>query len=247
MEDLFLSEDFERHKIVVPGETIVEGPKFRPGFGTYKENDNIIASIVGFSEIRGNNNVLVVPFSGPYIPKIGDVVIGKIVNTSIVSWKVEIYSPYTASLHVSNVLDRPFNPLKDNIKSFFDVGDVIVGEIIAFNRTRDPVISIRGKGYGKLRGGKIINIASAKIPRLIGRKGSMINLIKEATRSQIIVGQNGLVWILTKNLEDETLLIKLIKKIENEAHTSGLTDRIKILIENEKKVRKVKLQEIYEF
>ncbi|MHA1298778.1 MAG: exosome complex RNA-binding protein Rrp4 [Candidatus Helarchaeota archaeon] len=233
-----MSENFERHKIVVPGEVIIEGPKFKAGFGTYKQNNEIIAAVVGFSDIRGNNNVYVVPFSGPYVPKVGDVVIGKIVNTSIVSWKVEINSPYTASLHVSNVLDRPFNPLKDNIKNYFDIGDTIVGEIIAFNRTRDPVISIRGKGYGKLRGGKIINIASAKIPRLIGRKGSMINLIKDATRSQIIVGQNGLVWLNTKTIEDEKLLIKIIRKIEREAHTSGLTDRIKLLIDNERKKKK---------
>ncbi|MFX0132832.1 MAG: exosome complex RNA-binding protein Rrp4 [Candidatus Hodarchaeota archaeon] len=231
------SDGFERHRIVVPGELIVEGSKYRAGFGTYKEDDKLFASVIGFSEIRGNNNVYVVPFSGPYIPKVGDVIIGKIINTSIVSWKVDIDSPYTASLHVSNVIDRTFNPLKDNIRNYFDVGHIIVGEIIAFNRTRDPVISIRGKGYGKLRGGKIIKIASAKIPRLIGRKGSMINLIKEATKSQIVVGQNGLVWLNTKNLEDEKLLIKIIRKIEQEAHTSGLTDRVKLLIENEKKER----------
>jgi len=233
-----LSESFEKHKIVVPGELIVEGSKFKAGFGTYKENNEIIASIIGFSEIRGNNNVSVVPFGGPYIPKVGDVVIGKIISTSIVSWKVEINSPYSASLHISNVIDRPFNPLKDNIKNYFDVGQTIVGEIIAFNRTRDPVLSIRGKGYGKLRGGKIINIASAKIPRLIGRKGSMINLIKDATKSQVIVGQNGWVWINPKTIENEILLIKIIKKIEREAHTSGLTDRIKLLIEEGKKNKK---------
>lgn len=238
MEAFFLSdksENYERHKIVVPGEIIVEGSKYKAGFGTFKENDKIIASITGFSGLKGSNHVFITPFSGPYIPKVGDVVIGKIVNTSIVNWKVEINSPYSATLHISNVLDRSFNPLKDNIKNYYDVGDTIIGEIIAFNRTRDPVISVRGKGYGKLKGGKLINIASAKIPRLIGRKGSMINMIKEATRSQIMVGQNGLIWIVTKSSVDENLLIKIIKTIEREAHTSGLTDRIKILIETEKK------------
>ena len=69
------SESFERHRIVVPGELIVEGPKYKAGFGTYKEDDKLFASIIGFSEIRGGNNVFVVPFSGPYIPKVGDVVI----------------------------------------------------------------------------------------------------------------------------------------------------------------------------
>ena len=79
-------DSFERHRIVVPGELIVEGSKYRAGFGTYKEEDKLFASVIGFSEIKGNNNVYVVPFSGPYIPKVGDIVIGKIINTSIVSW-----------------------------------------------------------------------------------------------------------------------------------------------------------------
>ena len=163
----------------------------------------------------------------------GDIVIGKIIATTIVSWKIETNSAFTATLHASSVLDRSFNPVKDDIRKYFDIGDVIASEVIAFNRTRDPVLSIKGRGLGKLRGGRIVEIIPAKVPRLIGRKGSMINLIKNETNSRIVIGQNGRVWVQAKNIETELLIVRLIRKIEKESHTSGLTDRIKEQIEEE--------------
>jgi len=166
---------------------------------------------------------------------VGDLVIGKVINTTIVSWKVDINSAYTATLHATTVLDRSFNPLKDDIRRHFDIGDVLAAEISAFNRTRDPVLSLKGRGLGKLRGGRIIEIIPAKVPRLIGRKGSMINLIKTETNCRLIIGQNGRIWVSGRNLESELLIEKIIRKIEREAHTSGLTDRVKELIRKEMK------------
>jgi exosome complex component RRP4 len=166
---------------------------------------------------------------------VGDIIIGKIINTTIVSWKIETNSAFTATLHASSVMNRSFNPTKDDIRRHFDIGDIIAAEIIAFNRTRDPVLSIKGRGLGRLRGGRIIEILPAKVPRLIGRKGSMINLIKQATNSNMVIGQNGRVWVQSKNIETELLIEKLIRKIEKESHTSGLTDRIKEVIEEELK------------
>ena len=64
------------------------------------------------------------------------------------------------------------------------------------------------------------------MPRLIGKKGSMINMIKDKTGCKIVVGQNGLVWVKGKQ-EMEQIVKDTIKLIEKEAHTSGLTDRIK--------------------
>ena len=165
----------------------------------------------------------------------GDIVIGKIINTTIVSWKIETNSAFTATLHASSVMNRSFNPTKDDIRRHFDIGDIIAAEVIAFNRTRDPVLSIKGRGLGRLRGGRIIEILPAKVPRLIGRKGSMINLIKTETNSNIIIGQNGRVWVQSKDIETELLIERLIRKIEKESHTSGLTDRIKEVIEEELK------------
>ena len=230
-----MEEDFKKRRIVVPGEVLGDAAQYKSGWGTFVDKDNnIVAQIIGLTDLR-NRTIYIVPFSGPYRPKVGDLVIGKVVNTSIVSWKIDINSPYGASLHASNVLNRSFNPLKDDIRKYFDIGDTVFSEIIAFNRTRDPVLSILGKGLGKLTGGKIIDVVPSKIPRLIGRKGSMINLIKDTLRNtEIVIGKNGQIWVKSRNLAEEQLFLKIVRKIEKEAHTSGLTDRIKELIKNEK-------------
>ena len=51
-------------------------------------------------------------------------------------------------------------------------------------------------------------------------------MIKDKTNCKIIVGQNGLVWV--KGEEDMEQLTKdIIHMIEAEAHTSGLTNKVK--------------------
>jgi len=82
-----------------------------------------------------------------------------------------------------------------------------------------------------LKGGRIIEITSSKVPRVIGKQGSMITLIKEKTECKIIVGQNGRVWISGPTPEKEILAVDVINKIEHEAHLDGLTDRIKEYLE----------------
>jgi exosome complex component RRP4 len=62
----------------------------------------------------------------------------------------------------------------------------------------------------------------------------MIQLLKNMTNAQILVGQNGRIVIIASNLETENLVERAIQKIEAEAHTSGLTDRIREFLEKEK-------------
>ena len=65
----------------------------------------------------------------------------------------------------------------------------------------------------------------------------MISMIKQETNCQIILGLNGVVLVTGKNIEDEELAIAAIKKIEEESHTSGLTDRITQLLKEHKSVK----------
>jgi len=75
----------------------------------------------------------------------------------------------------------------------------------------------------------LVEITPTKVPRLIGKKGSMINMIKDHTKCEVVVGQNGLVWVKGKP-EMERVVEKVIKTIEAEAHTSGLTDRVREML-----------------
>jgi exosome complex component RRP4 len=65
----------------------------------------------------------------------------------------------------------------------------------------------------------------------------MISMIKQETGCQIILGLNGVILVTGKNPEDEELAMMAIRKIEEESHTSGLTDRISQLLKEEKAKR----------
>jgi len=56
-------------------------------------------------------------------------------------------------------------------------------------------------------------------------------MIKQATDCKIIVGQNGVIWIQGEDPKLEILAVETIKKIEKQAHISGLTDKIKDFLE----------------
>ena len=62
----------------------------------------------------------------------------------------------------------------------------------------------------------------------------MISMIKQETGCHILLGQNGLVLISGKKPEDEQLAVMAIRKIEEESHTSGLTDRVTEMLKKEK-------------
>lgn len=61
----------------------------------------------------------------------------------------------------------------------------------------------------------------------------MINMIKDQTGIQTMVGQNGRIWIRAPNNEILRLAIKAFKMIEAQAHTSKLTDRVRQMLEEE--------------
>ena len=83
-----------------------------------------------------------------------------------------------------------------------------------------------------MSGGQLIEIEPIKVPRVIGKKGSMISMLKRYTNCRIFIGQNGRIWIDGKT--DAVARVTLvIRKIEAEAHIKGLTDRVTRLLKEE--------------
>jgi len=226
---------FEGRQLATPGDLIAEG-EYIAGENTYREGNKVYASRTGLVEYE-NKKVNVVALRAFYIPREGDIVIGTVVEVGFNGWTVDINSPYQAVLRASDVLSRPFKPQKDDLSQVLDVGDLVVAKIVAYDRTHDPQLTVAEPGLGKITRGEIVKITPTKIPRLIGRKGSMISMIKQETGCQIILGLNGVILITGKNLEDEQLAMMAIHKINEESHTSGLTDRINQMLKEEKKRR----------
>ena len=206
--------------LVVPGELLAEDDYYS-GRGTFEDDGKICSKLLGLVSLR-NKKISVIPLKSKYLPKKGDVVIGKIDDVRFSMWGVDINSPYSGILPASEVFGRE----KKELSRVFDIGDVLFLRIVDVDEVKKVKLGLKGRGMGKFKGGVIVDIAPTKVPRLIGKKGSMINMIKDKTGCKIVVGQNGLVWV--KGNEDMEQIVKnIIKLIEKEAHTSGLTDRIK--------------------
>ncbi len=226
---------FERRQIVTPGDLLAEGD-YIAGENTYKVDNRIYAARVGLVEYE-DKKVSVVALRAFYIPRVGDTVIGTVVEVGFSGWVVDINAPYLAILRASDVLNRPFKPQKNDLTEVLDVGDLVVAKIVSYDRTHNPQLSVDEPGLGKITRGQIVKITPTKIPRVIGKKGSMISMIKQETGCHIILGHNGIILITGKSLEDEELAMMAIHKIEEESHTTGLTDRISQMIKKEKEKR----------
>jgi exosome complex component RRP4 len=231
---------FEKKQLVTPGELIAEGD-YIAGENTYSEENKVYASRIGLADLD-NKRVNVVALRAFYMPKVGDLVIGTVIEVGFNGWTVDIKAPYTALLRASDVLSRPFKPQNDELSQVLNGGDLIVAKIASYDRSHDPQLTVGEPGLGKITRGQIMKVTPTKIPRVIGRKGSMISMIKQETGCQIILGLNGVILVTGKTPEDEELAMMAIQKIEEESHTSGLTDRITQLLKEEKAKQEEKVE-----
>lgn len=216
--------DVKDKDIVVPGEVLAVGMDSFPGIGTYRKGENIIASRLGLVQLDGRT-IKLIPLSGRYIPKKYDTIICKITDVNISGWRLDTNSPYSAMLSMKEATSQ-FIARGADLTKFYDIDDYIVSKIINVTSQKLIDVTMKGMGLHKLKGGRIINVTSNKVPRIVGKQGSMVSMIKHATNCSITVGQNGLIWI-NGTPEGELLTVKAIRKIEEESHLSGLTERIK--------------------
>lgn len=228
--------------VVVPGDIVATGMGFLPSKGTYRESDKVIADRVGLLSVEGKV-LKVVPLTGGYAPKIGDRVIGQVNDVLFSGWRVDLFGPYSAVLGVKDATNE-FIGRGANLAEIFGLGDIVVCKLINVTSQKLIDVSLRGPGLRQLKGGRLIKVNAAKVPRIIGKDGTMVSMIKQATGINIVVGMNGMVWI-DGTPEGEVVAAETIQKIQDEAHLGGLTNRIKDFLEQKtgKKVEPRAMQE----
>lgn len=210
-------------KQVIPGDIIAKGD-YRYGPYIEKRGDEYIALRIGLAEIT-SESLKLIPLTGPYIPHIDDQVIGKIIDITAFGWQVDINSCFFGYLPASFVFGKDFSPSTHDLTTKFKIGDLILARITAFDRSRDPQLSVRGPGLGKIPKGEIVKISPTKVPRLIGRKGYMIKMISTQTGCELKVGQNGLV-VISGSPDGILRAANAIKMIEQEAHVADLAKKV---------------------
>jgi len=219
----------DKRKYVIPGDVITTGP-FRPEQNVMLVGEKIIATAVGISEIY-DDSVKVIPLTGKYIPKIDDLVIAKVNSHTSLSWELDINSCYVGFLPAQDVFGRDFSAHADELATKLKTGDLVAARIANFDRTRDPLVTISDRDLGKIDSGILIAISPSKVPRLIGKRGSMIQMIEQATNAAVTIGQNG--WVVVSCDTPEGLLkAKIaIEMVNEKAHVANLTDQVKEMLD----------------
>ncbi len=220
--------DLASRPIVLPGELLASNPKVA-GSGTYIENGRVYAKFLGLLD-KTDTSVRVIPLKGRYIPSVGDVVIGVVREVTGNGWVVDINSPYQGFLPVT---ENPEMKPSKKPNDVLDIDDIIIAKVMNIDPKMKVTLTMKDRMCRAVRFGRIIGINPARVPRVIGKKGSMIKLFKTKLGVQIVVGKNGLIWVSGDrrkvNIVEESIYI-----IESEAHTDGLTDRITEFVKRRK-------------
>ncbi|MEA3229884.1 MAG: KH domain-containing protein, partial [archaeon] len=165
----------------------------------------------------------------------GDYIIGEIDYVAISNWKVNIRYPLNAILPVNGI--EEFVRKDEDLTKYYKRGDIIFARIDSVTKSMISQLSMKDRKTRKLFGGRIIEMTPLKIPRLIGKEGTMISQIKNKTGCIINVGQNGRVWLKGNNMD---IAINTIKMVEKLSHKHGLTNIISDYLDNELKNNKLK-------
>ncbi len=212
-------------EVVVPGD-VLDGEGLKPGEGTFREDGQIYAALLGIKQEQGGY-VNVAPLGGRYIPRTGDMVIGKVIDLGPSHWLIDINGPHPSPLRVNEV---PWKVDFGDTANFLDVEDAVLVKIINLDETKRVEISMKDQTTRKLMGGRIVEISHTRIPRVIGQEGSMISLIEGFTNTRMFVSQNGRIWV-DGEIDDVVHAVTAIEMIGSEAHAHGLTDAVRDFLE----------------
>jgi exosome complex component RRP4 len=225
--------DQKTRHVVIPSECLGDATNLKAGRGTYIDAGKIYSEHLGILNQQGNV-LQVLPLKGRYNPIPGDFIIGIVIEAMQSSWLVDINAPYPAVLHVN---EAPWEVEFGDTARYLNAGDSVLAKVLSVDESKKLQVTLKDRNLYKIKGGNIIEVDPSIVPRIIGKKGSMIANIKKYSRSRIFVGQNGRIWI-DGPVDGIELVLLAINKIESEAITFGLTDRVEALLkEHAKDVR----------
>ncbi|MEA3143953.1 MAG: exosome complex component [Thermoplasmata archaeon] len=223
-----MSKQANERQLVLPGD-VVGDKRSIPGPGTKKVGDRLIATSAGILQEQGEK-VAILPMNGAYEPRPGDQVVGVVVEANTGNWIIDVRAPWLAPLHVS---EAPWRVDFGETTNYLKVGDAILCKILFVDEQKKVQVTLKDRNLSKLEGGEIYEVPPTKVARVIGKNGSMLNLLKEYVECWLFVGQNGRIWL---NGEPKEVLLarEVIQAICDNAHMDGLTEKIKAMLEKQR-------------
>ncbi|KNC52901.1 exosome component 2 [Thecamonas trahens ATCC 50062] len=189
-------------RVVVPGEVILPHDGFLRGHGTYPKDGMLCATVAGMVT-QVNKLISVVPLKSRFVARIGDVVVGRIVEVAHKRWKVDVQSQQDAVLMLSSI-NIPGSTQRRRsaadellMRSFFAEGDLISAEVQSLYADGGCSLATRSSKYGKLVDGLLVAVN----PSLMKRTASHFHSFPCGIDA--IFGFNGYIWLTPSPPEAE--------------------------------------------
>ncbi|EYC07018.1 hypothetical protein Y032_0072g650 [Ancylostoma ceylanicum] len=135
------------------------------GHGTFVAADQLLASVSG-SKVQYSQLYMVEPYKSKYFPKVGDVVVGRIISVQKARWKVDVNYRMSAILHLNNV-NLPGGELRRKgledevaMTEHLVVGDMVTAEVQQIKTKGQLQLHTRNLKYGKLGQGILVKLPS---------------------------------------------------------------------------------------
>lgn len=193
--------------VATVGETIVGAgvslgdEKFLRGFNTFSgvdsEGTSIVSAVCGVVEVT-DCVVSVRGLNPRYMPEIGDVIVGRVVDVTGNRWRVDVNGLQDAIMLLSNVtepgavLRRRGRDDELSMRNIFKEDDVVVAEVQRISP--DGLISLHtrtAEKYGRMNScGRLVRVK----PSIIRRTRHQFHTFL-AHGVTIVVGMNGSVWV----------------------------------------------------
>ena len=215
-------------RLVTPGMVVGPSSGKRAGSGMIAENNEFIATRVGWLNEQ-NNVVSVQPINSAYMPRSGDLIVGFVAEVRNNLWFFDVNGPFQALLPMSLLLGRLNSDQHDK---HLGIGDAALARIQEVDETHNMVLTMKGVGLRRLNEGAVVSIPVNLIDTLRGDNNSMVSRIRDVTDCRIIVGDNGRVWIHGMQ-NDMHVARQLIQTLNQEGHKNTFESAVKAL-ENER-------------
>ncbi|EWC48856.1 hypothetical protein DRE_00161 [Drechslerella stenobrocha 248] len=211
--DIAMEGDSQSHRktqgrhagqIVTPGELVTDDSQWMRGHGTYLSTSDdgaqcIVSSLAG-TIFKTNKLLSIHALRFRYVPEIGDLVVGRILEVQTKRWRVDIAAPHSATLLLSSInlpggiLRKRTSTDELQIRTFFSEGDLLVAEVQTLNSDGQASLHTRSLKYGKLRNGVFLTVDAGMIRRM---KSHVLTMPTSNGGGDvdIYLGVNGYIWI----------------------------------------------------
>ncbi|KAJ1348828.1 exosome non-catalytic core subunit rrp4 [Parelaphostrongylus tenuis] len=163
------------------------------GHGTRDSKNRLLASVCG-SKVQHSCLIQIQPRREKYHPRVGDVVVGRIVRVRKAQWMVDINHRMDAVLHLYNT-NLPGGALRRKnaadevfMREHLRVGDLVCAEVQQVRGKGQAILHTRNLRHGKLGQGIMVKVWPTLVKQQRQHMHEMLGL-------GVILGCNGIIWI----------------------------------------------------